>query len=202
MNKLKFYSVLLILTLFLSSCSLRISDEDKPGDDISNEIKLEVETPAEPDNAAIPATFYKAKHPVNFDFIQIYDQFMEEHRAAEVWEFELSLKNNAYVYQIEAKVNQEEIEGKYDAASGNLLELDREPLFSKKMIFTREDLSQITSYIDRVMIDAGQGFYLKELVLQEDNGKKVIEIEIINDKSHDIEYKFDMVTQELIEKDQ
>ena len=198
----RLFMLLLMLVLFVSACSPNVSNEDELVGETPNEVEPEVETPTGPKDDPIPATIYKSNHPVNFDFIQIYDQFMEEHSGAQVREFELSLKNSGYVYQIEATLNQEELESKYDAASGSLIKLDREPFVFETVIFSREDVKLIPNFLDLVMTEVGKDFFLKELVLQEDNGKKVIEIEVVDDKNHDIEYKYDLTTQELIEIDQ
>ena len=218
MKKYKILISILMVLLFVSACATNTDDskepsdnqQETPNDTIPNDETSDGDTPDEETPEASPETgsnnstdtkYFKTDFKVSLDEFDIFDKFVEEYQGVKVTEIELSLKNNAYVYEIEGMTSSEEIEAKYDANTGDLVQVERESYDGNKNILVREDLNQVKEFFNLVFDDAGEAYHLKEWTLKDKNGKKIIEFEVVNEDNNEIEYKYDYETKELIEKD-
>ena len=212
---MKNYKILTISTfilLLVAACAP--APQEKPKDD-GNNINPDVnesEKPSEEevnDNSSsdssedsITNKYYNPDYKVTYDEFEIYDKFVSENDGVQVTEFELSLNNLGYIYKIEGMTKDEEIEAEYAAESGELVDLERDSYDSEKTFIAREDLEQMISFLDLTFEDAKEEYYLKEFTLKNENGRKLVEVEVIDNNRNEIEYKYDFATKELLEKDQ
>lgn len=166
-----------------------------------------VETPGEetPGQEETPendkTSYYHSDYSVKLDAIEVYDKFLKDYDGVQLTEFELSLKRQGYVYQLEGMTSEEEIEADYDASNGDLVELEKDTYNPDKEKLAKEDLNQLNDFLDLAFKDSGDNYYLKELTLKIKNGVKLVEVEIIDESGHEIEYKYDFASKELLEKD-
>lgn len=189
-------SILMVL-LFVSACAPNNNDTDE---EVTLPNENEVETPNEENDET---THYHSDFQVNVNETEIYNNFLEAHDGVKVTELELSLKNNAYIYEIEGYDFAHEYEAEYNADTGELIELETDSLDSdEKEEFVKDDLAFIKIYFDKAFKDAGDNYYLKEWTLKHKNDMRILEIELLDENNQEIEYKYNIDTDELIEKDQ
>lgn len=103
--------------------------------------------------------YFVPSYEVNYDKYEIYDMFINEYKDVEVTEFELSFKNQEYVYEIEGMTSDEEIEAEYAADSGELIDLERDSYDSEKTFIVRKDLDQMTDFLNLASNDAGEEYF-------------------------------------------
>lgn len=77
--------------------------------------------------------------------------------------------------------------------------MDKEIDFSGEI--TKEHVAKIDSFVDQALADAGADAKLDEWTLKFDDGIVKIEIEIDMPDLSDLEYKYDVNTGALLEKD-
>jgi len=66
---------------------------------------------------------------------------------------------------------------------------------------TVENVDKILELMDKALKDAGNNYKVDEWELKFENGQSIFEIEVVDVNDHDIEYKYNVNTMELIEKD-
>jgi len=66
---------------------------------------------------------------------------------------------------------------------------------------TVENVDKILELMDKALKDAGNNYKVDEWKLKFENGQSIFEIEVVDVNDHDIEYKYNVNTMELIEKD-
>lgn len=195
MKNIKLIIATLVVLLFVSACAPTSNDgtqEDK------TPAEKEPETPGEENTET---SYYYDDFQVGVDAEEIYNKFMDAHEGLEVSEIELSLKNNFYVYEIEGFSGSEEFEAEYDAQTGDLIQLETDTYDGDKKPLIKDDLNFIKKYFDRSFEDVGEGYHLKEWTLKHKDKMKIMEIEIVNEMNEEIEYKYNVDSDELIEKD-
>ena len=162
-------------------------------------ISVEYRSSKTPENDK--SSYYHSDYSVKLDAMEVYDKFVKEYEGVQLTEFELSLKRQGYVYELEGMTSEEEVEAQYDASNGDLVELERDTLNPDKEKLAKEDLDKLNDFLDLAFNDAGDSYYLKELTLKTKNGIKLVEVEVLDESGHEIEYKYDFASKELLEKD-
>ncbi len=70
----------------------------------------------------------------------------------------------------------------------------------KEDLITKEHVEKIQALVDKSLIGAGEDVKLKEWTLDVDDGIAVLEVEVDVKDSNDIEYKYNVETGNLLEK--
>ncbi len=132
---------------------------------------------------------------------EVFNNFLEKYPDTKINKIGLELENKKYVYEIEAYTVDKEYEVKIDSTNGEILKEGVEDYDNQSGDIRLEDLDKVDKFLDKALKDGGSDYSLKEWKIKEDKKEKVIEIEIFNSKNQDIEYKYNIETEELIEKD-
>ena len=135
--------------------------------------------------------------------MEAYDLYSESYPDMQVTEIELDKYFGSYVYKIKGYKENEEIKIKLNPVNGDIIDTDTEIEMDsdKDGEITKVDVEKIQSLVDKSLVDAGTGSMVDEWTLQWDDGVLEFEIEIDLVDSKDIEYTYNVLTGELIEKD-
>lgn len=194
--------LIVVLTITLSACTSNITPNnnntkgqgiENDSTNASNKSNNNQDTNINNTNAAyadIKVTPEKA-----------FDIFTERYPDRNVRKLQLDFEQGSYVYEVEGYDNTKEYELKIDPVDGNILKEQQDDLDNNQGEITIEDVNKIQELIGRALKDAGNGYKIDEWTLKPQNGQTIFSIEVVNDANHDIEYKFNVNTGELIEKD-
>lgn len=135
---------------------------------------------------------------------EVFNTFTEKYPNTKVKKLELDSENGSYIYEIEGYDATKNYELKINPMDGNILreKQDTKNSNDNKDEITIEDVNKIQDLIDETLKDAGNDYTIDEWNLKSNNGQIIFEIEVVNDNYHDIEYKYNVNSGELIEKDQ
>lgn len=182
-------SVILIMIFILTACTT------KPTNDNSNLRKsTSIDRPLDSD---VPIPIWDIKLSPE----EAYDAFKKIYPKAKVKEIELDKKDNFYVYEVEGYDGNIKHEVKIDPYKGDVLKVETEIDSKEKGEILREDLAKIPELIEKALKDAGEDFQPEEWSLEIKRGRIVFEVDVIDDNYREIEYKYDLKTGKLIEKD-
>ncbi len=133
--------------------------------------------------------------------VEVFDKYVAEFPELKFEEMELDKDSGKYYYKLEGSDSTGEYEFKINAHDGSLIkkEMDKEIDFSGEI--TKEHVAKIDSFVDQALADAGADAKLDEWTLKFDDGIVKIEIEIDMPDLSDLEYKYDVNTGALLEKD-
>lgn len=183
MKKRKIASIFIVGLLVLAGCS----NNSKPEKPVAP-------NPEQNDNSG------EALNKI-VDPSEIFDKFLVENEGLNINKIELSLNNSTYVYEVEAYNEQSEVEVKYDAHTGDILKKETEGVDNKEGFIERDDIIKSQKLLEAVRADAGDSYKIKEWTVKLKNGSKLYEVELFNDKHQELEYKYDLDTETLLEKD-
>lgn len=138
---------------------------------------------------------------------ETFDIFLEKYPDAKITHIKLNRKMDSFIYEVEGFEGDTEIELKIDPIDGAIItedrdrEKDRDRDHHENEAITREQVEKASDLIDKTLVDAGEGATLKEWKIQVDDGVTKLEIELGEPGFGDVEYKYNLDTGELIEKD-
>lgn len=131
---------------------------------------------------------------------EAFNTFKEKYSQSKVDKLGLDFDDGSYVYEVEGYDDTKEYELKINPVDGSILREEQDDRDNNKGEIKLEDIEKIQGLIDRTLEDEGKDSRIEEWVLKIENGETVFEIELINNKKNDIEYKYNVNTGELIEK--
>ena len=183
-----------ILSIFLL---VGCTQSDKPETSKPNDVPVvrPNETPKPGQNIGID---YSEK--IKFSVIDIYDNYIEEFDGVSLYNIELTLKELGYVYELEGSDTNDEHEATYDAITGEKIKYKKDTKDSTKVALTKDDLFKIENLFNDAHADAGDAYRLDEWTLEVKDGTKIFEIELKDVSRHEIEYKYNLDTGELLKK--
>ena len=131
----------------------------------------------------------------------IYEQFVSENDQTKVKKFKFSLDHKTYLYKVEGFQEALEIETVYDAKTGAVITTETERDHDRDEEITLADIQTATNLLNDAIAEVSQDVEVKSWTVEYDDLRKIFEVEFIDQKNHDFEYKYDLDTKELIEKD-
>lgn len=213
MKKKWLLPLFLILMLTLAACGTD-PDPDTPADDEGVE-----DTPMDPtpdvdedaddnqntdDDSNQDANAGEIKYEdIKLTPEDAFDKFMEAHPDSKVTEIDLDKNLTNYQYKVEGYDNDNNYEVKINPVNGDIISDDKELIDlddDDKGEITKDDVGKIKIFVDKAMTEAGYSSSVNEWSLDIDDGKKIFDIEIKKD-NNDVEYTYDLESEELIEKD-
>ncbi len=129
--------------------------------------------------------------------------FMGKYPNAGIYELELELEDGSYIYEVKGYDSNKKYELKVNSVDGSIIKekvVPNEGAINKGKLVL-EDVDKIQELIDRTVGDAGKDYKIKEWNLKHKNGLIIFTVEMLNDKNQEIEYKYDVNTGELLEKE-
>lgn len=201
-KRLLFLPIALLLVFAMVACGPKEPGVTTPSEEVPPEIdEPVVELPEEPDLGAEDDIVSYAD--IILTPMEAYDLYSESYPDMQVTEIELDKYFGSYVYKIKGYKENEEIKIKLNPVNGDIIDTDTEIEMDsdKDGEITKVDVEKIQSLVDKSLVDAGTGSMVDEWTLQWDDGVLEFEIEIDLVDSKDIEYTYNVLTGELIEKD-
>ena len=138
----------------------------------------------------------------NLDRGIAFDGFKKLHPDAKVESFQLEVEDGKAYYKVEGYDAKNEYEITVDAVTGEIVknESKAEKTSDKTADIQLAMLESIDKFMEEALKDAGQGYEAGEYEVELDNGKYVVNVEVVKGKK-DITYKYDLESGKLIEKD-
>lgn len=138
----------------------------------------------------------------NLDRGIAFDGFKKIHPDAKVESFQLEVEDGKAYYKVEGYDAKNEYEITVDAVTGEIVknESKAEKTSDKTADIQLAMLESIDKFMEEALKDAGQGYEAGEYEVELDNGKYVVNVEVVKGKK-DITYKYDLESGKLIEKD-
>lgn len=138
----------------------------------------------------------------NLDRGIAFDGFKKIHPDAKVESFQLEVEDGKAYYKVEGYDAKNEYEITVDAMTGEIVknEAKAEKTSDKTADIQLAMLESIDKFMEEALKDAGQGYEAGEYEVELDNGKYVVNVEVVKGKK-DITYKYDLESGKLIEKD-
>lgn len=178
------------------------TEDDEVDEDtgVTEEDAVDEDTEATEDLAVDDTDTAHEYSQIRINPVEAYDRYIEKYPGTTVKELKLNKDDNKYVYEFEGFDSEKKYELDIDPINGEILKEDAdENLLNQDQprIIVDEDIDKIESIIDSAISDAGENAVLEEWKLEADDGNMILEIEFEND----IEYKYNVDTGELVEKD-
>lgn len=131
---------------------------------------------------------------------EAFNNYMQEYPEAKVQKLQLDLDDGSYYYKIEGYDNENEYELKINPLDGTMIKEERDDRDDDDGEITVDHVRKIDELLEKALEEAGSDYEVEEWNLEWEDNKIVFEIELISD-ADEIEYKYDVNTGELIEKD-
>lgn len=134
---------------------------------------------------------------------EVFNIYVKKYPNAKVNKLALDFDRGSYVYEVEGYDDSNKYELKIKPVDGKILKEElqqRDGNYTGEI--TVENVDKIQELMDKALKDAGNSYKVDEWELKIENGQGIFEIEVVDVNDHDIEYKYNINTMELIEKDQ
>lgn len=194
-KKKRLLSLVAVSSLALAACGT--TDDSSDADDATLPVAEQEDTTSEN-----PTDDVKNEENETMDPVEAFDIFLDKYPNAKVTQIELEKDMDSFQYKVEGFEENTEYELKIDPTDGAIIKesIDTDDDHDDGEI-TREQTEKITGLVDQALADVEEDATLKEWQLDVDDGIVKLEIELNKPGLEDIEYKFNVDTGELIEKD-
>lgn len=194
-KKKRLLSLVAVSSLALAACGT--TDDSSDADDATPPVAEQEDTTSEN-----PTDDVKNEENETMDPVEAFDIFLDKYPNAKVTQIELEKDMDSFQYKVEGFEENTEYELKIDPTDGAIIKesIDTDDDHDDGEI-TREQTEKITGLVDQALADVEEDATLKEWQLDVDDGIVKLEIELNKPGLEDIEYKFNVDTGELIEKD-
>lgn len=190
--------LLLTLTLALAGCGA--SNSTASGEDATEDQGSSTTYEESHDFRPPNATFSSVK-------MRVWDAasfFAEKFPSVDIDEINFDMGDGLGHYEVHGFDKENEYELKLRADDGSTIseETEKENTAGKKAI-DLDLLEDLYNVLDAAVADAGEGYMLKSYSVdyEEQGSFTKLDIELENAKGQDIEYEYNLNTQELLEKD-
>lgn len=145
------------------------------------------------------------KVEANINLADAIKVFTDKYPEASIEQISFDAYNQVKKYEIEAFDKSNEYEIEISAKDGSIIKdkVEKDNTSNKKSIDTGL-ISKVDALIEAVIKDAGQGYKLDSYSIDygESGAHNELDIEVKDSNGKDKEYKYNLETSELIEKDQ
>ena len=134
---------------------------------------------------------------------EAFNVYVKKYPKVKVNKLALDLDLGSYVYEMEGYENTNKYELKIEPVEGKILREEQKKRDDNDTEgeITIENVNKIQELIDKALQDAGNSYKVNEWELKSEKGKSIFDIEVVDVNDNDIEYKYNINTMELIEKD-
>lgn len=203
----KRWIIVLVLAITLSACTGN-SPNNNSNDQISNEDSANTDTNQDtnPDSdinntGTITNVVYE---DIKLTPGEVFNIYVKKYPTVKVNKLALDFDLGSYVYEVEGYDDTNKYELKIEPVDGKILKEEQKQRDDNDTEgeITIENVNKIQELMDKALKDAGNSYKVDEWELKFENGQSIFEIEVVDVNDHDIEYKYNINTMELIEKDQ
>lgn len=193
-RKTWFLSLVLILAFSLTACDNTPAEVEEEKDQTEVNETVEEETTA--------SVGYE---DIKISPLEAYEIYMEKYPDAKITQIQLDKDFGSYVYKVEGLDTDTEYELILNPVNGEITKENSEKEYDNDYDegeITKAHLEKIDELVNSALKDAGEGAVIEEWTLESDDGRVILEIEIDKKGIDDVEYKYDVETGELVEKDE
>ena len=135
---------------------------------------------------------------------EVFNIYVKKYPNVKVNKLALGFDRGSYVYEVEGYDDINKYELKIEPLDGKTLREEQKQRDDNDTEgeITIENVNKIQELMDKALTDAGNGYKVDEWQLKYENGQSIFEIEVVDGNDHDMEYRYNINTMELIEKDQ
>lgn len=181
--------IALVLAITLSACTGN-SPNNNSNDQISKR-----------DNANTDTTTNLVNEDIKLTPGEVFNIYVKKYPNVKVNKLALDFDRGSYVYEIEGYDDSNKYKLKIEPVDGKILKEEQNQRDDDTGEITVENVDKILELMDKALKDAGNNYKVDEWELKFENGQSIFEIEVVDVNDHDIEYKYNVNTMELIEKD-
>jgi len=199
--------IVLVLALTLSACTgnspnNNSNDQISKGDSANTDTNKDANPDSDINNTG--TTTNVVYEDIKLTPEEVFNIYVKKYPNVKVNKLALDLDRRSYVYEVEGYDDTNKYELKIEPVDGKILgeEQEQRDHNDKDGEITIENVNKIQELIDKALKDAGNGYKVYEWELIFENSQSIFEIEVVDGNDHDIEYKYNINTMELIEKDQ
>lgn len=142
---------------------------------------------------------------VEIKAMEAYDSFIGKYPDAEITKFELDEDMGTYLYKIEAFDSEKEYEVKMDAKNGEFLKDNVEEELvegeDRDEVITKANIEKIDALVEKALAESEEGSTLDKWELEVEDMATILEIKVKQGTLDNIEFKYNVETGELVEKD-
>lgn len=198
LKKIWLLSLILLLGLSLTACT------ESPSPTVDNEEQTPIVDEVEKTEAQDGKTSINIGYDdIKLSPIEAYGIYIEKYPNAKVTQVQLDKDLGSYVYKIEGIDNNKEYEISLNPVTGKIIkeDTDREVDNDDNGEITKSHVEKIENLVNMALKDSGEASKVDEWSLEFDDGRIILEVEIDKKGLDDDEYKYDVETETLIEKD-
>lgn len=146
---------------------------------------------------------FSDKENVIMNPVEAFDIFLDKYPDAKVTEIKLEENKGQLRYKIEGFKDNTEYELKINSVGGEILKesVDKDNDDRNDGEITRIQIEKVTDLVNEALADAGNNASLDEWQVEMNDGIAELEIELDLSGVGEVEYKYNVDTGELIEKD-
>ncbi|MBC8590799.1 PepSY domain-containing protein [Wansuia hejianensis] len=134
---------------------------------------------------------------------EAFDIFIKKYPGAKVEKIELSLDDGSYFYKVEGYDDTKEYDLKLEPENGNIVNEEQNDRGDVEGEITSEDVKKVHDLIGKAKKEVGKDYIVDEWTLEVENGNTILDIEVVDRTNNkDMEYRYNIKTGELMEKDQ
>ncbi|WP_303864400.1 PepSY domain-containing protein [Alkalibaculum bacchi] len=195
--------IVLVLAITLPACTGN-SPNNNSNDEISKEDSTNTYTNPDSDINNTGTITNVVYEDIKLTPGEVFNIYVKKYPNVKVNKLALDFDRGLYIYEVEGYDDTNKYELKIEPVDGEILKEEQKQRDDNDTEgeITIENVNKIQELMDKALKDAGNGYKVDEWELKFENGQSIFEIEVVDDNDHDIEYKYNINTMELIEKDQ
>ncbi|RBP61054.1 hypothetical protein DES36_11553 [Alkalibaculum bacchi] len=195
--------IVLVLAITLPACTGN-SPNNNSNDEISKEDSTNTYTNPDSDINNTGTITNVVYEDIKLTPGEVFNIYVKKYPNVKVNKLALDFDRGLYIYEVEGYDDTNKYKLKIEPVDGEILKEEQKQRDDNDTEdeITIENVNKIQELMDKALKDAGNGYKVGEWELKFENGQSIFEIEVVDDNDHDIEYKYNINTMELIEKDQ
>jgi len=199
--------IVLVLALALSACTgnspnNNSNDQISKGDSANTDTNKDANPDSDINNTGTATNV--VYEDIKLTPGEVLNIYVKKYPNVKVNKLALDFDRVSYVYEVEGYDDTNKYELKIEPVDGKILREEQKQRDDNDTEgeITIENVNKIQELMDKALKDAGNSYKVDEWELKFENGQSIFEIEVVDANDHDIEYKYNINTMELIEKDQ
>ena len=128
------------------------------------------------------------------------DKYLERYPGTTIREIELDTKDDSYIYKVKGYDGEKRYKAYIDPVDGLVSKVKEKIHKGNHNEITKDGTEKIKNLVDKSLADAGEGSRLDEWSLELEDGMLELEVEIDLKNGDEVEYKYNLETEELLKK--
>lgn len=194
------------LSLVLTACGNKNTNNNQ--NNSNNNLGNKIENAVMPEDKVADEKRMADGKNISYEDIKLTPEeaakiFREKFADVKLKDISLEKEYNSYVYKLSGETQTEEYEIEVNPVTAEIIKeyTEKDKDFVDDFEILDEDLVKINPLIEKALADAGEGYTFYEWDIEVDDGRKELNVELKESSGKDVEYKYNVETEELIEKD-